>query len=67
MWIRLTLRDGNPIMVNMDTYGNFMHDSKNPAGSILYQTDAQDDSGILVMESFEQIVAEIERQRRMEQ
>ena len=64
MWIRLTLRDGNPIMVNLAKYGNILQDAKNPTGSILYQTDLANDDGLSVTEPFDQIVAEIERQGR---
>ena len=63
MWIRLTLRDGNPIMVNLAKYGNILQDAKNLTGSTLYQTDAGDDLGVTVLESFEEITAEIDRQR----
>ena len=63
MWIRLTLNDGKAVMVNLAKYGNILQDAKNPAGSILYQTDAGDDLGVTVLESFEEITAEIERRR----
>ena len=64
MWIRLTLLDDRPIMMNMDTYGNFLSDMKNPSSTILYQTDVPDDSGIAVRESFKEIARIVnERQR----
>ena len=63
MWLRLTLNSGNAVMVNLAKYGNILQDAKNLTGSILYQTDAGDDLGVTVLESFEQIAAEIDRQR----
>ena len=64
MWIRLTLNNGKAIMVNLAKYGNILQDKENLTGSILYQTDAGDDLGVTVKESFEEITAEIERWRR---
>lgn len=63
MWIRLTLNNGKAIMVNLAKYGNILQNAKNLTGSTLYQTDARDDLGVTVLESFEEITAEIDRQR----
>jgi len=63
MWIRLTLNNGKAVMVNLEKYGNILQDAQNLTGSILYQTDAGDDLGVTVMEAFEEITAEIDRQR----
>lgn len=55
MWIRLTMMNDKPIMVNIRKYGNFLQDPKNPTTTRLYQTDAQDDTGVEVKESFQEI------------
>ena len=56
MWIRLTMANGEPVMVNMHKYGSFIPDMKTPSsGTILYQTDVRDDEGIDVKESFEEV------------
>lgn len=63
MWIRLTILNGDVVMVNLEKYGNILQNKKTPTGSILYQTDANDDYGIAVTESLDQIAAEIDRRR----
>ena len=55
MWIKLTLKGGLPIMVNTLRYGTFISDRANPTGTILFQTDAENDFGLKVEESFEEI------------
>lgn len=67
MWIRLTMEGNQPILVNLDTYGTILQHARNPTGAILYQTDAGNDHGLAVLESFEHIAAEIDDKREVEQ